>query len=571
MANFSGITFKSPWQTAGGRRSTNLRKMKVNQETGLAWRFNLAAPSSYQQNAPIDLIHKERVGADYPLLLRLIYNKINLNSINFELGNVVGSQQLDLKIWNAYFVPVTLLSIEYDGDSGVTISGQPNPPLVLKALEQRIWKIGIDANGPPVIEGKITIKFSDGTTVVIQISGSRITIWSFSADWSSSVVERLEWLTSITNSPLGDEQRRSLRLSPRRSFEVQALARDRERQLMDMAVFDWGGRNWALPIYPDVQELAVGIGAASLEIPCITANRDFRSGGLVILRGATAFDYEVAVIATVEPNRVTLQRPLQSAWARKSKVFPARSARFSEQPTFTRITDRAYSVKAKFQLSENSDWPAVSPSLIYRGKPVFELPPEESEELTSTYVRLLRMIDNSTDLPAYRDTANLGFTATAHRWLMHGAEEHSAMRSFYYSLRGRWKSVWLPTHADDVTMYRQALTQDTTLDVLPGGYARFGISRPGRRDLYILLTDNSVILRRVESATELTENGETFERLTLDGQIGQDLPVTKVKRISFMALCRLDQDFIEINHETDIEGLGSCKTTWRSLRDDMEV
>ncbi|MEN1720224.1 hypothetical protein AAIH56_35680, partial [Pseudomonas aeruginosa] len=97
--------------------------------------------------------------------------------------------------------------------------------------------------------------------------------------------------TNILQSESAVTQRRAMRLAPRREFEANMYAVDRERQLLDMTLFGWGARIWALPIWPDVQLLQEPLAAGSLNIPCGTAGLDFRDGGLAMLRGEDAFTY----------------------------------------------------------------------------------------------------------------------------------------------------------------------------------------------------------------------------------------------------------------------------------------
>ncbi len=45
---------------------------------------------------------------------------------------------------------------------------------------------------------------------------------------------------------------------------------------------------------------------------------------------------------------------------------------------------------------DSSDWPEVMPSTTYRGWPVLEQRPEESEDLSVSYQRLIDVLDNET-------------------------------------------------------------------------------------------------------------------------------------------------------------------------------
>ncbi|MBN0084789.1 hypothetical protein JTL67_35465, partial [Pseudomonas aeruginosa] len=103
------------------------------------------------------------------------------------------------------------------------------------------------------------------------ITGNRITAWTLVPDWADGVQESLEWLTELLTSTSGVEQRRSLRLSPRRSFEAEFYAEGRERVLLDLSLAGWGGRIWALPVWPDIQLLASVTAAGAQPEPILAA------------------------------------------------------------------------------------------------------------------------------------------------------------------------------------------------------------------------------------------------------------------------------------------------------------
>ncbi|PCA83003.1 hypothetical protein, partial [Pseudomonas aeruginosa] len=360
-------------------------------------------------------------------------------------------------------------------------------------------------------------------------------------------------------------QRRAMRLAPRREFEANMYAVDRERQLLDMTLFGWGARIWALPIWPDIQLLQEPLAAGSLNIPCGTAGLDFRDGGLAMLRGEDAFAYEVVEVKTVTASGLDLVRPVQAAWGTGSRLYPVRTAQLTEQPTLTRLTDTAQSARVSFLVMEPSSWPEVMPATMYRGRPVLEQRPDESEDLTSSYQRLLSTLDNGSAIPRVTDVAGMALPVIGHRWIGMGRAERSAFRSLVYALRGQQKPLWVPTHADDLTLVATVSQLSTALDVRNIGYARFANGRPGRRDIRIELYDGTVYHRRILTSTELDAD---TERLAIDAALGRLVEPTDVARICFMALCSAATDVVEIEHVTDSEGVATAALTFKGVRDD---
>ncbi|WP_325438054.1 hypothetical protein [Pseudomonas nitroreducens] len=492
------------------------------------------------------------------------YNRIHINPRQLDLGNVVSTQTATVYVWNAYLVPRTLIDIEGEAE-GVELSGQSVPPLLFMGLQERIWQVSVTPDGQPVLDTTVSWVFDNDARAGLRITANRIVSWAFAPDWADGVLERLTWATDILQSESGVEQRRAIRLSPRREFEAPILVEGRERQLLDLSLFGWGARVWALPVWPDIQILAQAVAAGATAIPCSTVGRDFHAGGLAMLRGDSALNGETVEVLSVSSTGLVLKRPTQQSWPKGVRLYPARPAQLSELPSSERLTDRLDRLVVRFLVLESCEWPAVAPATQYRGWPVLEERPDEAENLTRSYQRLLRELDGGAALPLRTDTANRAFSVLQHRWVLAGRTEQSAFRSLLYALNGRQKAVWVPTHADDLTLVALITSGATTIDVGNVGYSRFAQAKPGRRDIRIELWDGRSFYRRITGSTELAGD---VERLAIDAPLGVQVEISQVLRISWLSLCRLDTDSIEIQHETDSEGVALSQVTFRSVRDE---
>ncbi|SFB48381.1 hypothetical protein [Azotobacter beijerinckii] len=492
------------------------------------------------------------------------YNRIHISPRQLDLGNVVSTQTTAVQLWNAYLAPQALMGIDGLGE-GIELSGQPAPPLLFPALKELTWQVGVTPDGPSVLDTTLAWTFDNGDEAHLRITANRIVAWSFAPDWADGVLERLTWATDILQSESGVEQRRAIRLAPRREFEAPMLVEGRERQLLDLALFGWGSRVWAVPVWPDIQLLEQPVALGATRIDCATAGLDFAVGRLALLRGESAFVSEAVEVAAIDAGGIDLARPTQQAWPAGARLYPARSAQLLEQPSLTRLTDTAQSAQVRFRLVEPCDWPESLPATLYRGRPVFEQRPDESQDLTASFARLLAELDNGAAIPRVTDVAGRAFPVQGHRWLGMGRSERSALRSLLYALRGRQVPVWLPTHAADLEPVATVTAVATTLDVANVGYTRFGQSRPGRCDIRLELWDGTAFHRRITGSSELSAD---VERLSIDSPLGVQIEPAEVLRISWLTLCRLDSDSLEIHHETDSEGVANCALVFRGVRDD---
>ncbi len=492
------------------------------------------------------------------------YHRIHISPADLALGNVASTQTTTVRLWNAYLKPQKLLAME-GIEEGINITPPAALPMTLGALLETDWLVAVTPDGPSTLDATVRWVFEDAKAPALRITGNRIVPWGFAPNWSSPPLETLSWLTNILANNRGAEQRRSLRAAPRKGWQASFTAEGAERALFDLSMAGWGRRVWALPVWVDVLQLDAALPAGSSAIACDTTGRDFRVGGLALLRGETAFDTEAVEILDMTAGGLTLKRVTQSTWPAGTRLYPLRSARLTEMPQTTRRTDALLQADCSFELTESADWPAALPTTLYRGRPVFAQRPDESTDLSHSYERLTLLLDNTTGKAAVTDTAGKGFVLQQHRWCLAGRAEHSAWRSLLYALQGRAKSIWLPTHAQDLVPVEPL--SGSLLKVQRVGYARFGLGQLGRQDIRIELADGSVLMRRITAAVE----SGPIEELVVDADFPGVIQPGQVARISYMALCRQASDDIELEHLTDQDGVARCAITLRGVRDDLEV
>lgn len=494
------------------------------------------------------------------------YNRIHVIPSLLELGNIVSTQTSAVKVWNAFLTPQTLLSIA-GIDDGIELSGQDEPPVSFTPLEEREWSVAITTDGPFVLDAQLTWLFASGSSAVLTVTGNRITAFPFLIDWTDGVRERLAWATDILQSETGAEQCRALRIAPRRTLGVDLFIDKRERQHFDVVLFGWSTRVWAIPVWFDVQLLNAPVAIGAFTIACNTVGRDFRAGGLAMLLGETAFQYETVEILSLTATQLTLKRATLQNWPVSTRLYPVRTAQFDGAPKLTRLHDQLQKTSIDFAVVEPCDWTAIAPAVTYRGYPVYDTPPDESDDLTSEYQQLLLTLDSGMGAAALiTDTADLSRPVNLHRWKLFGRSEQTAFRSFIYYLNGRQKRVWVPTHADDLTLVAVAANTSTVIDVANIGYTRFARNKTGRCDIRIQLNNGSVFYRRITNSVEINSD---VERLLIDSALGVQVNPADVMRISWLMLMRSDSDTVNIKHETDADGLATSEQVFIGVADDV--
>ncbi len=490
------------------------------------------------------------------------YNRIHITPSLLELGNIASEQTQSVNVWNAYLVPKTLLSIGNIPD-GIDVTGQAPAPIDFTALQELSWDLSILSDGPSSIDAAITWQFA-ADQVVLHITGTRIIAFSWLIDWTKPVNETLQWLTDILQSSSGHEQRRSLRLSPKITFEADLLLTDAERQYFDLAMVGWSARTFAMPIWNQQQWLKTAHITGALVVYCDTTYRNFRANRLAILRGQTAFDNETIEIESVFADRLILKRPLIKSWAIGTCLSPAVTAQLDSPPQLIKRTDRMMRTHAVLNVTEAVDHATWLPVQTYRGYNVITEAPNEQDDLTHTHERLLHLLDNKTGFALKTDTAKSAFQLYQYAWMTSGRQQQANLRGLFYALRGSQKAIWLPTFSDDLSLKAIVSENSQTLDVQWCGYTRFALNQLGRQDIQITLKNGTTLYRRITSATEVDA---TTERLGLDQIISSQINPTDIFRISFMSLCRLSNDTVSFEHINDSDGIAKCSVTFRGVRE----
>jgi len=555
MAVFAGLHLSPALLAFKGNQSINLDTARALANRDLGFKSSSAQAGGVKTiGAPVSHIPQQHKGLLTGSLALNFYNRLWLSPSTLELGNLVSAQQFPVSLWNAYFTPRTLASINGVNVEGIALTGQA-APYPIAALGEVIWQLEAGISGPPVIDGAFTFQVTGEVPLALTLTGQRIIAFAFAPNWQRGISESLEWQTELLSSEQGHEQRRALRETPRRRVSADFLLAGDERRRFEVVLSEWGARTWALPTWTEALYLSVDLPTASDLIPC----QPHGFTDLALLR-PSATDFEVVEIKQVNATGLLLKRPTVNPWPAGTPLLPLRRAFLSKPPAIKRKTDTLWQVEADFLQNEAADFKANHALPTYRNLPVLEIPPEESEDLTLAFERITKLLDNQTAHPLLIDHGRRAFFVTAHAFLTADREERRALLAILYALNGKQKPLWLPTFADDMTLKAPVGASAFQLDIEPIDYSRF--FKP--RSIRIELDNGAILYRDVQSATLINES---TERLALSALLGIGFSPSQVKRISWLNLVRQDSDVIRLNHLTD--AVMQCKTVFKEVRDGL--
>ncbi|MHB1273610.1 MAG: hypothetical protein ACYCZD_12750 [Rhodanobacter sp.] len=524
-------------------------------DLGIAPAATLVRGTSAQPRYAINGVLAQSYFDDY-------YNRIHVLPQQLDLGNLITAQRRTVEVWNAYTgTSQTLNSVASLNADGITATPPAALPLAFAPLQSRLWTIAVSNAGSPVINATLSWLFAGLAAVDVQVTGDRLVAWVFVPNWANPVAESLIWLTDIQQALDGSEYREPVRDTPRRQWEFDVLAQGQDRQQMEAVLYDWTGRNWALPVWTDVSYLAAPLAAGSLVVPADTPDRDFAVGSLMML-WTDAQHYELAEVSAVGASSLMLATVTVNAWPAQTRLYPCRLSRLTDAPQLARTTDRLTQTRARFEAVEPCSWPAVAPTATYLGLPVLEDHPNEAGGLAAQLSRQLLDLDADAGLVYVDDITGLAYPTQSHAWLKAGRAARTALRSLLYWLQGKAAALWVPSWADDLSLAADVAAAATTLTVARIGLTSHLHLQPGRRHLRVELYDGSIYYRAVTAVAVIDA---ATEQLQIDSALGVAVTAGDVRQINWLMLCRLASDTVQLSHMHDINGLVTMTANWAGV------
>lgn len=376
--------------------------------------------------------------------------------------------------------------------------------------------------------------------------------------------ETLEWKTDVMMSPTGAEQRRKLRDVPRAMYEFGVTVGFSERAFLDNMLDAYGAADWYAPVWHETSATTADVSIGATSVPVLTANTLFSVGTPVMLVGANAHTYEIFEVSSVSEAAVGLASGTTLAWPLGTTVVPAAKQRLTEQPRITELTDAVVTTQLRFMRVGNSDLWANGATLdTFAGNPVLTDRPEGDVSPRVSFDRLVAELDTGLSIPYRVDSAGRAFATRQMTWTLSGRSEHRQFEALLRTLAGKATPVWLPTFMQDFKLVEDLEADGDVLVVENAGYALSGGPRPTKKDILIETTSGR-IYRTVEAAS-VDEQGR--ELLLLDSEIAEGLAVEDAVAISFMALSRMNQDSVEVEHHTDSSGTSTAILNFRHAPD----
>lgn len=390
-------------------------------------------------------------------------------------------------------------------------------------------------------------------------------VFPFRADWTNPLVETISFQTGILQSVEGAEQRRALRETPRRTFEVDLVLIKGERTFYDLFMNKYSGSTIYAPLYWEVVPITQSLTAnITSSIVANTVNSEWAGTVYSVLVNKDARYSEVVQIASITDSLITFTAPVANQWPKGSTLLPLRKCVIDQTGDLTHSTAAVATVSLQLRvLGANPRTPAADPSPVYLGVPVYQQEPNWIDDLTVGINRNMATFDPAIGLSYQYDAVGRALLGQAYSWFLRGRDDLAAFRDTIYRNQGCAKSFWLPTFKADFKLLEDISVTDTTITVESTGFVLAGGVTDGREYIAIKL-EQMVLYAQLAGVT--AGPSPDIEILHLTAPLGYSPTTDTVLKISFMDSARFDSDDFAISHFAGLDSLHTITATFRTIK-----
>lgn len=380
-------------------------------------------------------------------------------------------------------------------------------------------------------------------------------------NWKNDIVETFEFLTNVMSSESGAEQRRKVRIFPRRIMSATFTEWDQDGRTLDIALSGLGQEPILVPLWFDKQGLPDLVKEGEYDIPGDYTDRlDFTPGRLMLLKNPNDYlDSEVIVIKEVYDDKVVSARAIKKDWPRGTIIYPLSRARVNEVESISRQTSHTVETGVKFELLDflkiNGKWNFTEDNAATELKVLTGVRNNWKEAVTIEMSRNVVIQDNAVSNSIIVDVGQNTYTTQRLQMMMIGRAEYCQFVRLMYAMSGQFRLFQFPTRTLDIKLARDIAHHEGFLACYPTGYTEFsGEKQHIRQWVMIALTSGRNVFARVISV----KRDEKLEYLVLEQAVG-NIMKKDINMVCWCPISRLGSDSVEIQHHTDLNGV--CDST----------
>ena len=477
----------------------------------------------------------------------VIVNKgVLASQTEFQLGRVVSDREFEFTLFNCSSSSVTISSIAYQYDTGVTLVLPNSTPMVLAPYQTIPAKLYIEKDGHHQVTTGIDISLSNGKIISLKVTGYRAAIFPVAPQWDKGVLERLKWKNSLTTKISGSEQRVGLRALPRVDIEYTVLVNAEERAVMERLFKLHGDSVYYLPLWMYSFTVAQDYPQGGVSIEVNISDYRITSGTLLCVLGDDGTYYAYAAKSYIN-GILTLETPLKTGISKGEPLHPIALTQLINDIDAKKLARDVWESTLMFQSVSVIPWEASEfDANTYRGEPLLIAEQNHIDALEVSFLPSVDVYDNEVSDLSTRETthyipSNFGFN-----FVFQGKDQLDKYKQWLYSRRGILTPVWVPTWDEDMQV-----AIDHTLE--PAG--KLTIKKKKSVDhthtdyqhIFVMKRDGEFVATKI---TNVEDNLNGTLTLDIDASLPASLTPNNTLICCYLRRCRLEGDDVEINWVT---------------------
>jgi len=433
----------------------------------------------------------------------------------------------------------------------VNFTRTPSDGCILKSANFQDWEAVADSEFSGLTWGSSELKtiyeapfLAKDLTVLYGFVQPPATILEYVPD--GGIRETWQWMTTVSISYGGKEQRISLRDTPRYTFQlIRTLTDDDDWRASYNLIRRSLGINIALPLYTLMTPLTADSASGTDELYFDPSLTDVRNEEYAILYHQDSETFDRVRVATVDMFGAVLEDPLAADRGLGWYVMPSIDARIPDGsgPSMGQsVGDLSLQVMSMSKRALVED---TSPSLLtlLDGYPILDQKPVATRSLDALFEREIEVIDNGSSTPKQHTAWDNSYFSGNREWLVEDINTLLWWREFAHTVRGRWKPFLLPSFRDDLPIVGQTVVSPDT--------AALVTTNVDYLDHFIFETYKRIRIEALEGVfyrrvLNVEDEGNGTLTLTLNQDLPGDLSIV---RVSYLNIARFNSDAIMLDHQ----------------------
>jgi hypothetical protein len=289
------------------------------------------------------------------------------------------------------------------------------------------------------------------------INNFEVEMWPFRPNWSSSYKVSVEFKTEILTSRSGKEQRRSLRVRPRKKVEFKVTPSRSAYIDLKRLLTRWQNERFVVPEITRSIKLTTDIASGTSIIPVSSVPFWVVVGyDLVIQKPISTYKclqsvHKVQSVNAVA-NTITITNATEFDWSAGTTLHPALLCLLSEQTSITSFTSSVGEMTARFDVDPISEPEYVNNNglITFESREVLTAQPNWVTNPATDFIYPYEQVDFGRGAIETIRPINFSSTSRRMKYLARSPEQAESLLANFMRSRGQRRDFWLESGEADI-------------------------------------------------------------------------------------------------------------------------